>query len=91
VLIHSRTKTTAGKARSFAPTCRIAGMKWIKRERINIDRVGCRWLIRNLLPPEAEFVPVPHDTVYQIAERELIAYHACYAECQRKLKSEPLE
>ena len=26
-----------------------------------------------------------------IAERELIAYHACYAECQRKLKSEPLE
>ena len=37
-------------------------MKWIKRERINIDRVGCRWLIRNLLPPEAEFVFLPHDT-----------------------------
>jgi hypothetical protein len=169
VLIRSRTKTTAGKARSFAPTCRIAGMKWIKRERIKVDRVGCRWLIRNFVDPAAEFVFFPHDTDrvgidfgttfdvpncelghhredvsfnsilkrynladpallllgqiirasdshladlhpageglrcitgrfgalgltdYQICERDLTVYDAFYAECQRRLKSEPLE
>jgi hypothetical protein len=147
----------------------MAGMKWIKRERINVDRVACRWLIRNFVDPAAEFVFLPHDTDwersdfrttfgvpncelghhredlsstsilkrynvadpallllgqivrasdshpadphpageglrciagcfgalgpadYQILERHLTGYDVCYAECQRKLKSEPLE
>jgi hypothetical protein len=147
----------------------MAGMKWITRERIKVDRVACRWLIRNFVDPAAEFVFLPHDTDrvridfgttfgvpncelghhredlssisilkrynltdpallllgqivraseshpadphpageglrciagrfgalepadYQILERDLTGYDACYAERQRKLKSEPLE
>ena len=37
-------------------------MKWITREKIKVDRVGCPWLIRNFVDPKAEFVFLPHDT-----------------------------
>ena len=37
-------------------------MKWITREKIKVDRVGCPWLIRNFIDRDAVFVFLPHDT-----------------------------
>ncbi len=34
-------------------------MKWITRERVNVDRVACPWLIKKFVDPEAEFFFVP--------------------------------
>jgi hypothetical protein len=34
-------------------------MKWITREKVNVDRVACSWLIRKFVDPEAEFLLVP--------------------------------
>jgi hypothetical protein len=34
-------------------------MKWITRERVNVDRVACPWLIKNFVDPGAEFFFVP--------------------------------
>jgi hypothetical protein len=39
-------------------------MKWITRERIKVDRVACPWLIRKFVDPDAEFVFLPHDTIW---------------------------
>jgi hypothetical protein len=39
-------------------------MKWITREHVKVDRVACPWLIRNFIDPAAEFVFLPHDTVW---------------------------
>ena len=39
-------------------------MKWITREYVKVDRVACPWLIRNFIDPGAEFVFLPHDTVW---------------------------
>lgn len=36
-------------------------MKWITREKIKVDRVACRWLIRDFIDREAEFVFLPLD------------------------------
>lgn len=35
-------------------------MKWVTREGIGIDRMGCAWLIRRWIDPDAEFLFVPH-------------------------------
>src|ERR671932_2768589 len=51
----------AGSARS-GPT------KWVTRERPKIDRIGCPWLIRRFIDPEAEFIYVPADQVRRVAE-----------------------
>lgn len=45
-------------------------MKWITRERPKIDRIACPWLIKNFVDPEAEFIYVPKDQVFEKA-REL--------------------
>jgi hypothetical protein len=38
-------------------------MKWITREKVQVDRVACPWLIRKFVDPEAEFVFVPAEDV----------------------------
>jgi hypothetical protein len=35
-------------------------MKWVTWEEVGIDRIGCAWLIRRFVDPDAEFVFVPH-------------------------------
>jgi hypothetical protein len=45
-------------------------MKWVTRERPRIDRVACAWAIRRFVDPEPEFLFVPNDQVFEIAERE---------------------
>jgi len=37
-------------------------MKWITREKIQVDRIACPWLIRRFVDDEAEFVFLPKDT-----------------------------
>jgi hypothetical protein len=37
-------------------------MKWTARGKIKVDRVGCPWLIRRFIDPDAEFVFLPQDT-----------------------------
>ena len=45
-------------------------MKWITRERPKIDRIACPWLIRRFIDPDAEFLYVPFNEVYSMAEAE---------------------
>lgn len=45
-------------------------MKWITRERVNVDRVACPWLIKKFVDRQAEFLFVAADQVMVIAERE---------------------
>ncbi len=44
-------------------------MKWITRERVKVDRVACPWLIKKFVDPEAEFVFVPTEQVFDEALR----------------------
>ena len=45
-------------------------MKWVTRERPNVDRIACPWLIQRFVDKEAEFLYVPGDQVMAVAERE---------------------
>jgi hypothetical protein len=45
-------------------------MKWVTRERPRIDRVACAWLIRRFIDPAPEFLFVPNDQVFVVAERD---------------------
>ena len=45
-------------------------MNWITRERVKVDRVACPWLIRKFIDPEANFLFVPEDEVFEVAQRE---------------------
>lgn len=47
-------------------------MKWITRERPKIDRIACPWLIKRFIDPEAEFIYVPNEEVFEKAG-ELLA------------------
>ena len=38
-------------------------MKWITRERPQIDRIACPWLIKNFIATEATFIYAPFDEV----------------------------
>jgi hypothetical protein len=50
-------------------------MKWITRERPKIDRIACPWLIARFIDKDPEFLYVPVDQVFLIAEQEgAIAY-----------------
>ena len=42
-------------------------MKWITRERPKIDRIACPWLIKRFVDPDAEFIYVPKEKVFQEA------------------------
>jgi hypothetical protein len=43
-------------------------MQWITRERPKIDRIACPWLIQRFIDPEAQFLYVPTDDVFRVAE-----------------------
>jgi hypothetical protein len=45
-------------------------MKWITREKVRVDRVACPWLIKKFVDPDAEFLFVPTNKVFEIAEKE---------------------
>src|ERR1041385_6239237 len=50
-------------------------MKWVTRQRPQVDRVACPWLIKRFVDPDAELLYVPADQVLLLAEREgAIAY-----------------
>jgi len=42
-------------------------MKWITRERPKIDRIACPWLIQRFVDPEAQFIFVPKNQVFDMA------------------------
>jgi len=44
-------------------------MKWITRERVNVDRVACPWLIKKFVDSEPVFFFVPAEEVSSEAER----------------------
>ena len=44
-------------------------MKWITREHVKVDRVGCPWLIRKFVDKDAEFLFVPGEKVMEEAKR----------------------
>jgi hypothetical protein len=44
-------------------------MKWITRERPKIDRIACPWLIKRFVDPEAEFLFVAKENVFNDAQR----------------------
>jgi hypothetical protein len=44
-------------------------MQWITRERPKIDRIACPWLIQRFIDPEAQFLYVPRDEVFRVAEQ----------------------
>jgi hypothetical protein len=49
--------------------------KWITRERPKIDRIACPWLIKRFIDPEAEFIFVPKEEVFEKAsELKAIPY-----------------
>ena len=49
--------------------------RWVTRERPKIDRIACPWLIRRFVDPEAEFLYVPTEEVFAVAERKgAVAY-----------------
>ena len=45
-------------------------MKWVTREKANVDRIACPWLIKRFIDPVAEFLFVSPDQVLAVAERE---------------------
>ena len=48
---------------------------WVTRERPKIDRIACPWLIRRFIDPEAQFLFVPTEQVFDVARASgAIAY-----------------
>jgi hypothetical protein len=47
-----------------------AGMKWVTRSNVKVDRVACPWLIRRFIDPQAEFLFVPEDELMETARKE---------------------
>src|SRR5205809_4000779 len=45
-------------------------MKWITRERVEVDRVACPWLIRKFIDTQAKFLFVAEDKILELAKRE---------------------
>ena len=43
-------------------------MKWITRERPKIDRIACPWLIQKFIDPDAEFIFVSKEQVFEQAK-----------------------
>ena len=40
-------------------------MKWITRENPKIDRIACPWLIKKFVDPDAEFIYVSKEKVFE--------------------------
>jgi hypothetical protein len=50
-------------------------MRWITREKPKIDRIACPWLIKNFVDPQAGFIYVPKEKVFDKAkELDAIPY-----------------
>jgi rhodanese-related sulfurtransferase len=49
--------------------CKLAqtSSNWVTRERPKIDRIACPWLIRRFIDPEASFLYVPTEQVFEAA------------------------
>ncbi len=45
-------------------------MKWVTREKANVDRVACPWLIKRFVDPDAEFIFVPGEAVPAVVEQQ---------------------
>ena len=45
-------------------------MKCVTRERPQVDRIACPWLIKHFVDSDAEFLYAPRDQVFAVAERE---------------------
>src|SRR5438105_8655793 len=45
-------------------------MKWVTRQRPQVDRIACPWLIKRFVDPDALFLYVAADQVLAVAERE---------------------
>jgi hypothetical protein len=45
-------------------------MKWITRERPKIDRIACPWLIKRFVDPDADFIYVPKERVFEEAQMQ---------------------
>jgi hypothetical protein len=45
-------------------------MKWVTRERANVDRIACPWLITRFIEKDAEFLFVPKERVLEVARKE---------------------
>jgi rhodanese-related sulfurtransferase len=61
----------AGWAEHKLPMRRKVGAapgKWVTRERPKVDRIACPWLIRRFIDPEAEFLYVPTERVFDVAK-----------------------
>ena len=41
--------------------------RWVTRERPKIDRIACPWLIRRFIDPQASFLYVPTERVFDVA------------------------
>jgi hypothetical protein len=51
-------------------------MRWITRDHVKVGRMGCAWLIRRFIDPDAEFVFASGKSVLEDAERlDATAYH----------------
>ena len=55
---------------AFGKIAEILVMKWITRERPKIDRIACPWLIKRFVDPQAEFIYVPKENVFEEAEKQ---------------------
>jgi rhodanese-related sulfurtransferase len=44
-----------------------ATTSWVTRERPKIDRIACPWLIRRFIDPQASFLYVPTERVFEVA------------------------
>lgn len=63
----------AGGALAGKP--RGAGTRWVTRERPQIDRIACPWLIARFVDPAAEFLYVPTADVTRVAgERDAVPF-----------------
>src|SRR5258707_2581532 len=72
-LLYSQLAYGTGVARHAAAAAYGEGakpMKWVTRERPQVDRIACPWLIKRFVDPDAEFLYAPRDQVLVVAERE---------------------
>jgi hypothetical protein len=45
-------------------------VKWVTRKNANVDRIACPWLIRKFVDQDPEFIYLPAEEVFAVAERE---------------------
>ena len=51
------------------PALEAGGTRWVTRSRPKIDRLGCCWLVRRFIDPDATFLFVERSQVEPVAER----------------------